>query len=184
MKIYAETERLILRELLPTDDKAMFEMDSNPEVHRFLGNKPTESIEETRATIQNVRRQYLERGIGRWAMIEKSSGEFVGWTGLKLNTETINNHINFYETGYRLTQKHWNKGYATESTRAALKYGFDEMNLTEIFGITNVENLKSRKVLEKCGLKFIETYIWNEWNELHCNWLKITKEEWCLTQHG
>lgn len=178
MQTVIETERLILRELLLTDDKAMFEMDSNPEVHVFLGNKPAESIEETRATIQNVRQQYVERGIGRWAMVEKSSGDFVGWTGLKLNKETINNHIDFYETGYRLAQKHWNKGYATESTKASLKYAFEQLNVKEVYGITNVENLKSRKVLEKCGLIFIETFVWHGWNELPCNWYKITRQEW------
>lgn len=178
MQTVIETERLILRELMPTDDEAMFEMDSNPEVHVFLGNKPAESIEETRATIQNVRQQYIERGIGRWAMVEKSSGSFVGWTGLKLNKETINNHIDFYETGYRLAQKHWNKGYATESTKAALKYAFEQLNAKEVCGITNVENLKSRKVLEKCGLIFIETFVWHRWNELPCNWYKITRQEW------
>lgn len=178
MKPFVETERLILRELLPTDAEAMFAMDSDPEVHKFLGNKPEKNIEETKKVIEFVRQQYRERGIGRWAMIEKSSGEFAGWTGLKFNTEPINNHINFYETGYRLLQKHWNKGYATESTKAALKYAFEQLDAKEVFGITHVDNLKSRHVLAKSGLQFIETFIWQGWNALPCNWYKITKEEW------
>lgn len=181
MKIYAETDRLILRELLLTDDTEMFAMDSDPEVHKFLGNKPTKEIEETRKTIELVRQQYIDNGIGRWAIIEKSSGEFVGWTGLKLMKDTINNHSNFYDVGYRLAQKHWGKGYATESAKASLRYAFEEMNLSEVFGITHVENMVSRKALEKCGLKFIETFVWGQWNELPCNWLKITKEEWHST---
>ena len=68
-------------------------------LHKFLGNNPIQKIEETIKTIEMVRQQYLDNGIGRWAMIEKSSGEFVGWTGLKFMKEPINNHINFYETG-------------------------------------------------------------------------------------
>ena len=57
--------------------------------------------------------------------------------------ETINNHINFYDVGYRLAQKHWGKGYATESAKASLRYAFEEMNLTEVFGITHIENIIS-----------------------------------------
>ena len=102
MTFYLETERLILRELLPTDDEAMFELDSNPEVHKYLGNNPVRNIEECRTTIELVRKQYIENGIGRFAMIEKSSGNFTGWTGLKFIKVPINNHINFYEVGYRL----------------------------------------------------------------------------------
>jgi [ribosomal protein S5]-alanine N-acetyltransferase len=178
MKPIVETERLILRELLAKDAEAMFAMDCDPDVHKFLGNNPIQKIEETIKTIEMVRQQYLDNGIGRWAMIEKSSGEFVGWTGLKFMKEPINNHINFYETGYRLAQKHWNKGYATESTKAALHYAFEQLNTKEVFGITHVDNIKSRRALEKSGLKFIEQFVWHDWDNLPCNWHKITKNEW------
>ena len=85
MKTSIETERLLLRELLPTDDAGMFELDSNPEVHIYLGNKPVKSIEESREAIANIRQQYLENGIGRWAVILKETGEFIGWFG----TDTV-----------------------------------------------------------------------------------------------
>jgi ribosomal-protein-alanine N-acetyltransferase len=81
-----ETERLILRELLPTDDKAMFILDSNPNVHKFLGNQPVISIEESRKYISSIREQYLDNGIGRFAVILKETDEFIGWAGLGLNT--------------------------------------------------------------------------------------------------
>jgi [ribosomal protein S5]-alanine N-acetyltransferase len=175
MKIFAETDRLILRELLPTDEDSMFELDSNPEVHKYLGNQPVKSIDEIRMTIQSVRQQYIDHGIGRWAVVEKSSGEFVGWSGLKLIKELTNNHINFYDVGYRLIPKFWGKGYATESARASLKYAFEEMYLNEVFGIANIANIKSRKALEKSGLKFIEIF---DRNGIQCDWFKITREEW------
>ncbi|MCX6352924.1 MAG: GNAT family N-acetyltransferase [Bacteroidetes bacterium] len=178
IKFYIETDRLILREFQLTDDVGMFELDSDPEVHKYLGNKPVETIDECRTTIESVLNQYIENGIGRWAIIEKLSGNFVGWAGLKLMKTTINNHIDFYDSGYRLIQKYWGKGYATEATKASLQYGFRQMNLKEIYGITHIENLKSRRVLEKSGLRFIEHFIWPEWHNIKCNWLKITKEEW------
>jgi ribosomal-protein-alanine N-acetyltransferase len=164
-----------LRELLPTDDTGMFELDSNKEVHKYLGNKPIQTIEQAREVIKSVRQQYIDNGIGRWAAIEKSSGSFIGWSGLKFRRDEENNHINFYDVGYRLHPDYWGKGYATESCKAALEYGFGTLNINKIVGAANEENKASRRVLEKCGLKFIEKFIWKD---LTCDWLEITKEEW------
>jgi ribosomal-protein-alanine N-acetyltransferase len=158
MKIFIETERLIIRELLPTDDEAMFELDSDKEVHKYLGNKPVTTIEQSRVVIALIRKQYEDNGIGRWAMIEKETGTFIGWTGLKLITERTNNHINYYDIGYRLIRKHWGKGYAYESAKASIDYGFNKLQLKEIYGMANAHNLASKKILIKSGLKHLETF--------------------------
>lgn len=176
MKFHIETERLILRELQKGDLQAWFEMDSDPTVHKYLGNQPVNKMEQIENAFQSIQQQYAENGIGRWATIEKSSGNFIGWSGLKFIREEENNHINFYDVGYRLHPKYWGKGYATESGKAALQYGFGTMNLNEIIGIANEENKASRRALEKCGLKFVEQFIWED--SILCDWLKITCEEW------
>jgi len=124
MTIFAETDRLILREILDSDEDAFFEMDADPEVHKYLGNHPVKTKDEIKAAIKFIRQQYIDNGIGRWALIEKSTGEFVGWGGIKLIKETMNNHVNFYDVGYRLLKKHLKKGYATESAKASIKYVF------------------------------------------------------------
>ncbi len=178
MKFYIETERLILRDLQSNDFKDWFEMDSDPEVHKYLGNKPVTNMEQIENAFQSIQQQYTDNGIGRWAVVEKSSGDFVGWSGLKFLRQNTNGKIDFHEVGYRLSQKHWGKGYATESAKAALQYGFEKMQLKEIYGITNVENINSRKVLEKCGLKFIEIFMYEGFFNMQCNWLRIAKEEW------
>jgi len=157
MKTSIETERLLLRELLPTDDAGMFELDSNPEVHIYLGNKPVKSIEESREAIANIRQQYLENGIGRWAVILKETGEFIGWSGLKLE-KNVNGHETFYDLGYRFIQKHWGKGYAFETAKAFVDFGFSEMKLPVINAYADFDNLNSRKVLEKVGMKFINYF--------------------------
>jgi ribosomal-protein-alanine N-acetyltransferase len=175
-KFYIETERLILRDLLPNDDVGMFELDSNADVHKFLGNNPILKIEQAEEVIMNIRQQYLDNGIGRWATIEKSSGDFIGWSGLKFIASIENNHTNFYDVGYRFIPKYWGKGYATESAKAALEYAFKTMKVNEVIGTCHEENIASRRVLEKCGLKFVEKFLYN--NELTCDWLKIAKEEW------
>lgn len=157
MKTSIETERLLLRELIPTDDAGMFELDSNPEVHIYLGNDPVKSIEEVREAIANIRQQYLENGIGRWAVILKETGEFIGWSGLKLE-KNVNGHETFYDLGYRFIQKHWGKGYAFETAKAFVDFGFNEMNLPVINAYADFDNLNSRKVLEKAGMKYINSF--------------------------
>jgi ribosomal-protein-alanine N-acetyltransferase len=65
MNIIIQTQRLLIREIEPEDDLALFELDADPEVHRYLGNKPVQQIEDIREVISFIRWQYTEYGIGR-----------------------------------------------------------------------------------------------------------------------
>jgi RimJ/RimL family protein N-acetyltransferase len=168
---YLETERFLIRELSEQDVEGMFELDSNPNVHAFLGNEPIQTIGEALKYIQFVQQQYKAYGIGRWAIIDKASGDFVGWTGFKFITEPINNHINFYDIGYRLVERYWGKGVATETAKACLNYGFTQLNLREVYGMCHVDNKASKSVLQKCGLQLIEQF---EYKNMPCFWLKVT----------
>ncbi|TDB65383.1 N-acetyltransferase [Arundinibacter roseus] len=179
MKIFAETERLILREILPTDIDGMFELHSDPEVHRFLGNKTVKNKEETNDLINFVRKQYIDFGIGRWAIIEKNTNNFIGWTGLELVTEPINNHKNYYDLGYRLIRKYWGQGIATESAVASLKYAFEKLKTDEVFARADSENIGSDKVLKKVGLKLIETF---DLDGIKHNWYKIDGNDYDKTK--
>jgi ribosomal-protein-alanine N-acetyltransferase len=158
MKSCIETERLILREMISSDDAGMFELDSNPEVHRFLGNKPVKHIDESRQMIENIRKQYADNGIGRWAVILKDTNEFIGWSGIKLIKETINNHQNFYEIGYRFIQKHWGKGYATEAGLAFVDFTFNEMKVEALYAYADARNEGSRNILEKLGMHYVNSF--------------------------
>lgn len=170
MKIFAETERLILRELIPGDAPGIFALDSDAEVQRYVGNKPLTHIDQATAVIDFIRKQYEEHGIGRWAMIDKSTQEFLGWTGLKLIRTEINHHQHFYDMGYRLIRKHWGKGYATESALASVRYGFDVLQLSEIFAMADSGNLASQHVLEKAGMTYVNDFMYegdpHRWYEI------------------
>lgn len=170
MKILIETERLILRELEYTDEKDLFEMDSDPEVHLYIENKPAKSIEEITKVIDMIKNQYQENGIARWAVVDKLTNECVGWSGLKYFSQPLNKHNNFYELGYRFKRKHWGKGYATESSKAILEYGFKHLNTDTIFAITDPKNINSKNVLIKLGFEFKETFDYEgdptDWFEL------------------
>lgn len=173
MKIFLETERFILREIIPTDVDGLFQLDSDPEVHRFLGNRPVTDKSQIVEAIHLIRKQYIDNGIGRWAIISKDKNEFIGWSGLKLVTDITNNHKNYYDLGYRLIKKYWRKGIATETALASLKYAFNELNAVEVFAMADCENIASNKILKKVGLHFIETF---DFDGIKHNWYRIERK--------
>lgn len=170
MKTSIETERLLLRELLPTDDVGMFALDSDPEVHKYLGNKPIADISESREMIAKIRQQYLDNGIGRWAVILKETNEFLGWSGLKLE-KNVNGHEQFYDLGYRFIPKYWGKGYGYESAKAFVDFGFNDMKLDKICACFEYGNSGSQRIMEKCGLLYINDFIYDDGSK--CAWYEI-----------
>ncbi|HLP39456.1 GNAT family N-acetyltransferase [Lacibacter sp.] len=172
MKIVAETERLILREIQLTDVDGIFELDADPEVHRYLGNKPVTGKDQVVTQINAIRQQYINNGIGRWAIIDRKTGGFIGWTGLKFVTELINNHRNYYDLGYRLIRRYWGRGIATETAHVSLQYAFNKINVNEVYAMADCENVASNRILQKVGLNYIETF---DLEGIKHNWYKIEK---------
>ena len=164
-----ETSRLYFRELQPSDDEAMFQLDANPNVHRYLGNKPVSNIEESRAMIQNIRQQYVDNGVGRMAAILKDTNEFIGWVGLKLQ-ENVNGRYRYYDIGYRLIEKHWGKGYATEANLFFRDYAFNHLNVPMLNATALTAHKASCHILEKTGLIFTETF---DYNGEECRWFEM-----------
>jgi [ribosomal protein S5]-alanine N-acetyltransferase len=158
MKITIETPRLILREVLDSDENDMFEMDSDPEVHKYIQNNPVKSIERIRQTISRFKKQYEDYNIGILTVTDRFTGECLGWAGIKFVSESVNNHTNFYELGYRFKRKHWGKGYATEAANAVVEYAFSKLNIETIFAQTDIKNTSSKKVLENLGFKHLEVF--------------------------
>ena len=102
------------------DTDPFFEMDSDP---RFTGTwapNPLKTKIRLSGLINYIRQQYIDNGIGRWAIVDKSTNQFIGWTGLKLVKDMMNNQTNYYDLGYRLIRKYWGQGIATETAMASL----------------------------------------------------------------
>lgn len=175
-KIFIETPRLILREIIFEDLERIFLLDSNPEVMKYIGVKPVTTLQESKETIKKIRKQYQENGIARWAVIEKETNLLIGWSGLKLLTEPINGFINVYELGYRFLPEFWGKGYATESGKAVLEYGFNEMNLDKIYACVDIHNIDSDKILkDKLGFESQGTFV-DPLDNATCFWYELKKE--------
>lgn len=145
-----ETPRLVLREMTPEDAAHAFLLNSDPEVLRYTGDEPFESVEEAREFLQKYE-SYKKYGFGRWAVILRETGEYLGWCGLKYTPE-----LDEYDIGYRLMKKFWGSGYATEAAKACLELGFEQLDMPAIVGRVMPENTPSIRVLEKIGLTYKE----------------------------
>jgi len=157
MEVYLETERLFLRRFTEDDVENLHDLDGDPEVMRFLtGGEPTpRGVIENEILPRFLR--YHERfdGFGIWAAIEKSTGEFLGWFGFKPSEESVTDEV---ELGYRLRRSAWNKGYATEGSRALIRKGFTGLGVQRVFAQTMAVNLASRRVMEKSGLRLVRAF--------------------------
>lgn len=156
MQVVLETERLVLRRFTEADAEKLFDLDSDPEVMRFLsGGTPT-----PREVIQNdiLPRflRYDERfpGYGFWAAIEKATGDFLGWFSFRPSDGAPDEA----RLGFRLRKAAWGKGYATEGSRALIRKGFTELGVQRVVATTYQDNLASRRVMEKVGMKLVRTF--------------------------
>ncbi|MCC8358928.1 GNAT family N-acetyltransferase [Salinimicrobium sediminilitoris] len=175
MKIHIETERLILRDLCKEDAEGIYELDSDPKVHTFLGKKPIKTLNEAIAIVEFINLQYRENGIGRWAVIEKETERFIGWSGFKFITDPINGRSNYYDLGYRFLRRFWGKGFASESAQACLNYGFYKMNQKALFAMADKNNLASTRILEKIGMSKIDEF---QYEAVSHNFYQLKKIEW------
>ncbi len=170
MKSIIETDRFYLRRFQKKDIQDLFELDSDPLVHQYLGNKPIKNINEAKKAFEKVRTQYEEYGLGRFAIIDKKNDDFIGWSGLKYETLNINNQNGYYDLGYRIKSKFWGRGIATETALASLKYGFEELKLKQISAAADVANKASNRVLQKVGMQWIEMF---SIEGIACNWYTL-----------
>lgn len=152
MKIILETPRLLLRELTVADASALYALNLNPKVVQYTGDKSFANVEEARELLKNFR-QYIDHGYGRWAVIDKANGEFLGWCGLKYHPDKKETDI-----GFRFFETQWGRGFATESAQACLDHGFGKLGLGSIIGRAMRENVASVRVLEKLGLQFVTDF--------------------------
>lgn len=169
-----ETERLLLREFEEDDYKRLFLLDSNPEVMKYVGMQPLSKPEESKEVVKMIMQQYEDNGLGRLAVIEKETGLLIGWSGLKLHTSEINGYKNFYNLGYRFLPETWGKGYAQESAKASLEFGFNELNAEAIYAHAHSENITSNHILKKIG--FEKTGEFTEPDGV-CFWYEFKKEK-------
>lgn len=148
-----ETPRLRLRGWTDDDFEALAAMCADARVMEFFPS--ILSREETEAMWRRIHEHFARYGFGPWAM--EVDGQFAG--GLGLSWIPFETHFTpSVEIGYRLRPEFWGRGPATEAGQAALRYGFESLELREIVAFTLPANQRSRRVMEKIGLVFSEEF--------------------------
>ena len=147
-----ETERTIMRKLTKDDAKDFYSLNLDKEVLKYTGDKPFKDVQTAIDFLTNYD-QYEKYGVGRLAVIDKTTFKFMGWCGLKYNQDK-----NEYDIGFRFYRNYWNKGFATETAQKCLDFGFNKLGLEKIIGRAMKENVGSIKVLEKIGMRFKENF--------------------------
>ncbi len=157
MQIFLETERLILRRFTADDADLLVELDSDPEVLRYVTGGPPTPRDEIENDILPHFLRYYERGdrYGFWAAIEKATGEFLGWFHFRPLPGADDGEP---ELGYRLRRSAWGKGFGTEESRALIHKGFTDFGVRRVVASAAAANIASRRVMEKCGLTLVCTY--------------------------
>lgn len=144
-----ETNRLFIRPAVLEDAHNLFTLNSDPEVVRYTGDASFTSMMDAQNIIkERMIAQFEKYKMSRFMCFLKD-GTFIGWNGLKYFPET-----NEVDLGYRFMKKFWGHGYATESSKASLKYGFETLNLPKIIAKAMPDNKNSIKVLQKLGMNF------------------------------
>jgi ribosomal-protein-alanine N-acetyltransferase len=173
-----ETPRLAFRELTPDDDQHFFNLNNDPEVIKYTGDRPFANLIDARNFLDHYD-AYSKYAMGRWAVILKATGEFTGWCGLKFQPDlSVTGEV---DLGYRFFRKFWGKGIAGESAKACIQYGFKTLGLKRIIGRVMEGNIASVKVLEKCGMHFVKEMKFEEHPGL---WYEIQNPNWNETSYS
>ena len=164
MRVFLQTDRLILRRFTEADEDNLVELNSDPEVMRFLNGWPTPR-DEVRTRIIPTFLGYYQRleGYGFWAAEETTAGQFLGWFHFRpprpdASSPADWDEADVAELGYRLRRPAWGRGYATEGSRALIGKGFTEFGVQRVVAETVAGNRGSRRVLEKSGLIQLDTF--------------------------
>ena len=157
MHVFLETQRLVLRRFTMADADNLVRLDADPDVMRLVtGGIPT-SRDEIENEFLPAFLAYYDRydGYGFWAVIEKATGEFLGWFHFRPRADAAPGEAGL---GYRLRKQAWGKGYATEGSRALIRKGFTESGVQRVTAGTMAVNVASRRVMEKAGLRLVRTF--------------------------
>lgn len=153
MTTHIETDRLILREWEDTDLEAFARMNGDPVIMEYLPRVLDEAASKRHMTA--FKKHFKEHGYGLYAVELKEDKEFVGFVGLN-NVDFKAPFTPAVEIAWRLDYEYWGQGYASEAAKAVVDHAFKELKLKELVAFTVHDNTRSRGLMEKIGMKYVE----------------------------
>lgn len=165
-----ETARVRLRLFRNDDLDELSRITRDPDVMRHIGSGSPLTRQETEYNLVRIIESFLRRGFGRWAVEKKETGTLIGYCGLSYGHEEIG-----MELAYLFAREEWGKGLATEAAAACMRYGFEHLGLGKISALTRHENSRSRRVMERIGMRFLRE---GHYYGYSCVCYAIEREEW------
>ena len=149
------SERLGFRNWIEGDIPLMADMNNNPNVMEFFPSVQT--AEQTQRFIERMQKQFEEKNYCYFAVDVLESDTFIGFIGLS-DKDFESDFTPCVDIGWRLSENHWRKGYATEGALACLKYGFEQLKLEKIIATTTTINMKSEEVMKRIGMTKVKNF--------------------------
>jgi ribosomal-protein-alanine N-acetyltransferase len=143
-----ETERLLLRKIVPGDAPALFAIFSDDKVTRYYDLGTMTHLSQAETMVRRMEKRYKHGQALRWGIVRKEDGAFLGTCGYHLQAVEFKAEI-----GYELGRPFWHQGYMREALRAMLAYGFEAMHLNRIEALVMPGNEPSARVLRKLGFR-------------------------------
>jgi len=171
------TNRLHLRKIQPMDAEALFAIKSDREVMDFYGDEPHQSLEDTRALIQQLQDSYERHEALHWGITLKGEDTVIGSCTFFFSDPGFH----YVETGYELHRAYWRQGIMTEALPTILTYGFTELGLHRIEAAMDARNTRSRGLLLKLGFTYegnLRQRFFFRDQFLDAHYFGLLKDEW------
>ena len=143
------TARLVMRRWRDADRDAFAGMNADPVVMRYFPATLDRAASD--AYVDRMEDLFARQGFGLWALEVAGTAEFIGFTGLNPMPPGVPGEGGM-EVGWRLAQRAWHQGYATEAATAAVGVAFNGVGLDEIWSMTAVLNEPSQAVMRRLGM--------------------------------
>ena len=147
-----ETQRLIIREFGDDDFAALYAIVSNPEIMRYSDGPESEAA--ARVRLAGYRTSYEKNGFGKWAVLDKSANQVIGYCGFGIEVFEGQSHR---ELGYRLLRPYWGRGIACEAASACSQYGFSTLEFSDYIAFAHPDNVASWRILQKIGMSYLKS---------------------------
>lgn len=165
--LWLQTDRLCLRPIHLDDFHALCPLETDADVRRYFPEGIL-SIEKIAKELDRYLKEWHTLGFGMFGIFEKESRRFIGRGGFA--KRPIDGDIEF---GYLLLKPYWDQGLATEAAKILLEWGLKQIQTNRIIAFARIDHAESRRVLEKCGMKYYKTDIyrdqqWDFYEKLTC----------------
>lgn len=154
MKVWIETERLIIRDPIIEDYESYYAMRCDAEVSRYTGGITRLSQEAIYERMLRRTQDHSDKP-KEYSVVLKATNEYLGYCGFQY-CEVLQD----IEILYGYAKKYWGQGYAKEAAMAVLKFGLDDLGLEKVVAAVNLENIASDKVLSGIGMAYTEDIAW------------------------